>query len=356
MPKSNWADYNCKVLIFSDPNTFSTARARDTWGYLYIIPEQYGFGDYVKIIVQPPGVYYDVSPQANSQTDDPFQMVKLYSSKRTNRFIIPDIYDVMIEFEPRSDDPGYTDEAQDATTKGTFKVSAQHISKEEAEELANSEEKPFAGNENVEEDKRDIMLKELIVYVPLLEEKADGEYTEFVRDTTDYSDVLEYFEEIPNQDDLPTAPEAASEETGGAPEWFETIYNEKVLFSLGGRDVTMKETFWAASGTLIIILICVAICLAVSYWKRKRIAAEARRASNYVRRSTATLRASIRKARGKPTPEDEAKPMTDQEINKVANDQGANKNEKEMLKDMMHAQNEGGQIEMSKWGTKVSPQ
>jgi hypothetical protein len=45
--------------------------------------------------------------------------------------------------------------------------------------------------------------------------------------------------------------------------------------------------------------------MVISYWKRKRIAAEARRASNYVRRSTATLRASIRKARGKPTPEDE---------------------------------------------------
>lgn len=127
MPKSNWADYNCKVLIFSDSTTFSpdkSVRPRDSWGYLYIIPEQYGFGDFVKIIVQPPGTYYDVSPQLNQQTDDPFQMVKLYSSKRTNRFIIPDIYDVMIEFEPKSDDPGYTDEAQDATTKGTFKVSA----------------------------------------------------------------------------------------------------------------------------------------------------------------------------------------------------------------------------------------
>lgn len=105
---------------------------------------------------------------------------------------------------------------------------------------------------------------------------------------------------------------------GGAPEWFKGIYNDEKLFSIGGRDISVKETFWAASGTLIIILICVAICLAVSFWKRKRIAAEARRASNYVRRSTATLRASIRKARGKPTPEDEAKPMTDQEINKVA--------------------------------------
>jgi len=77
--------------------------------------------------------------------------------------------------------------------------------------------------------------------------------------------------------------------------------------------------------------------MVISYWKRKRIAAEARRASNYVRRSTATLRASIRKARGKPTPEDEAKPMTGKEIDKAANAGGESKQEKAMLKDMMVA-------------------
>mgnify|MGYP001202258831 CR=1 FL=1 len=77
--------------------------------------------------------------------------------------------------------------------------------------------------------------------------------------------------------------------------------------------------------------------MVLSYWKRKRIAAEARRASNYVRRSTATLRASIRKARGKPTPEDEAKPMTDKEIDKAASAGGETKQEKTMLKDMMKA-------------------
>jgi hypothetical protein len=113
-----------------------------------------------------------------------------------------------------------------------------------------------------------------------------------------------------------------SSEEGGAPEWWNSIYSDEEL-ALG---ISKKEAFWAASGTLVIILICVVICLAVSFYKRKRIAAEARRASNYVRRSTATLRASIRKARGKPTPEDEApKNMTDAEINKVANEQGTNK-------------------------------
>lgn len=51
--------------------------------------------------------------------------------------------------------------------------------------------------------------------------------------------------------------------------------------------------------------------------------------------------------------------MTDQEINKVANEQGTNKGEKELLKDMMKAQNEedneGGSIELS-FGNKVAPQ
>jgi hypothetical protein len=59
------------------------------------------------------------------------------------------------------------------------------------------------------------------------------------------------------------------------------------------------------------------------------------------------LRASIRRARGKPTPEEEAKPMTDSEIKKNADAGGDNKQEKAMLKDMMVANNEGGSIEMN---------
>lgn len=52
--------------------------------------------------------------------------------------------------------------------------------------------------------------------------------------------------------------------------------------------------------------------------------------------------------------------MTETEINKVANEQGANKGEKEMLKDMMKAQNdpeqaEGGSFELSKIN-KIAPQ
>lgn len=80
--------------------------------------------------------------------------------------------------------------------------------------------------------------------------------------------------------------------------------------------------------------------MGVSYWKRKKIAEGARRASNYVRRSTATLRASIRKARGQKVQDGDTKPMTDKEINSAAADGGETKEEKAMLKDMMKAQND----------------
>lgn len=68
--------------------------------------------------------------------------------------------------------------------------------------------------------------------------------------------------------------------------------------TVGGRDITGEEVVIGTGVLVAIILVGVAICMGVSYWKRKKIAEGARRASNYVRRSTATLRASIRKARG----------------------------------------------------------
>jgi len=56
MPPDGWEDYNCKVLIRTNDalDEFSSntdTRARDTWGYLYIIPEQFGFNKFVKVIV-----------------------------------------------------------------------------------------------------------------------------------------------------------------------------------------------------------------------------------------------------------------------------------------------------------------
>lgn len=85
MPASDADNWNCKALIVAE-NTFKTGLAEP--GYLYIIPEQFGFGDWVKIIVQPPTAYNDYNYRA--ETEDPSKMSKIFRSVRTNRFIIPD--------------------------------------------------------------------------------------------------------------------------------------------------------------------------------------------------------------------------------------------------------------------------
>lgn len=59
-------------------------------------------------------------------------MTKLFISRRTRRFIIPDEYDVLIDFEPYDGDLAFNEAQQEATTKGTFKVSAKHITADEA--------------------------------------------------------------------------------------------------------------------------------------------------------------------------------------------------------------------------------
>ena len=64
------------------------------------------------MIVQPPTRYEDYN--FRSETEDPSRMTKVFRSVRTNRFIIPAEYDVLIEFEPKSGDPGFTDKQQAA--------------------------------------------------------------------------------------------------------------------------------------------------------------------------------------------------------------------------------------------------
>ena len=80
MPAADWADYSCKVLI--------TSAAALTEGYLYLIPEQFGFNRWVKVIVQPQNSYNDFNPR--DQTSNPNEMTKLFVSRRNRRFLIPD--------------------------------------------------------------------------------------------------------------------------------------------------------------------------------------------------------------------------------------------------------------------------
>lgn len=231
-------------------------------------------------------------------------MTKIFNSVRAQRFLIPDIYDVLIEFEPRGNDPGLTADEQSALKKGIMKTWAYHVTKEEALALSTSTDKPFATTGKTQAEK-DIELKDIIKYVELLATSADGEYTE--RITKEGNSEYD-FEVIENQDTLPVSIEAVEE---GDKKILDELLSDEVLVTVGGVEITQKQAVIGGTALIVIIVVATSICCAISYWKRKRIAAEARRASNYIRRSTATLRASIRKARGKPTPEDEAKPMTD---------------------------------------------
>ena len=63
MPADDWRDYNCKVLVTSSADLSATN------GYVYIIPEQFGFNKWVKVIVQPPDLYNDFNYR--DQTSDP---------------------------------------------------------------------------------------------------------------------------------------------------------------------------------------------------------------------------------------------------------------------------------------------
>lgn len=219
MPAEDADTWNCKALVMAtkEPKYWEGPETGWNWdgaseerGYLYIIPEQFGFGDWVKVIVQPPTGYLDYN--FRSETEDPTKMTKVFRSVRTNRFIIPDEYDVLIEFEPKSGDPGYNKRQQAAIEQGNFRLKAQHITQAEATRLSTSTEKPFAGVESLTEVEKNTELKDLIVYVERLPVKDS--YAPVTIDTTDYGD---FFKPIANQDSLPKSPEAVSGDMGRAP-------------------------------------------------------------------------------------------------------------------------------------------
>ena len=71
--------------------------------------------------------------------------------------------------------------------------------------------------------------------------------------------------------------------------WF-----NREAFTIGDLVITNKEVTQVSGVTIAIIIISVLVCVAISYRKRKRIAIEARRASEFVRRSTRKVRMSIK--------------------------------------------------------------
>jgi len=94
-------------------------------------------------------------------------------------------------------------------------------------------------------------------------------------------------------------------------------WHDKTLFKIGDFNVT-TGTITATGGVLIAIgVIVFAICSYISWKKRKEIASGARRASDYVRRASTALRASIS---GRPAEQQAAASNKDNFVNDLNKD------------------------------------
>ena len=60
---------------------------------------------------------------------------------------------------------------------------------------------------------------------------------------------------------------------------------EKTLITIGSTEIKNEHVVWGSGIIIAIIILSVLICFAVSWWKRKFIVTQARRASTWVRRS-----------------------------------------------------------------------
>lgn len=102
---------------------------------------------------------------------------------------------------------------------------------------------------------------------------------------------------------------------------------DKELFNIGGTSVTAGDVAVGTVILIIVILIVVAVCMFISWRKRKEIAAGVRRLSSKIRASIA----------GKKKPDEQpADPNEKIDPNKL----GETKKEKQMLGDMFAHQND----------------
>jgi hypothetical protein len=101
-PPAGGHDWYCKFAVGIDGTNLQISPAADA-GYLYFAAEQYCFGRWVKIIVQPQDKYEDFNPQY--QGNDPDKMSKLFVSQFGTRYLIPAEYEVYVEFSPSNADP-----------------------------------------------------------------------------------------------------------------------------------------------------------------------------------------------------------------------------------------------------------
>lgn len=105
-------------------------------GFLYLTPEQYCFGDFVYVILQPNNAYYDYNRLG--ETNDPAKLTKIWKSSFGTRYLIPAEYNVYVSFSPQKDDPNLNADAQAACNKGAFKLWAQHVTDADAASLKDS--------------------------------------------------------------------------------------------------------------------------------------------------------------------------------------------------------------------------
>lgn len=96
-------------------------------------------------------------------------------------------------------------------------------------------------------------------------------------------------------EDIPTSEDVVVNWDG---EVIDDSWFSREVFTIGDTVITNKEVTQVSGITIAIIIIIVLVCMAISFRKRKRIAMEARRASEFVRRSTRKLRMSIKKTLG----------------------------------------------------------
>ena len=126
---------------------------------------------------------------------------------------------------------------------------------------------------------------------------------------------------------LPTSDEERVDWDGNEVQYNAISWSEQEAFTIGNTVVTKGDVAKVSGLTIALIVISSLICLYVSWRKRKRIAQEARRASEFIRRSTRKIRMSIKKLAGQNVDDI---PYTQPDANAL----GKNRHQKEFLKDL----------------------
>lgn len=285
------------------------AAADETKGYIYLVPESYGFDNDVWVYVQPRGQILDFN--FKSQTNDPLLMTKVFKAYFGRQFVIPAEYDIYIDYSPLS----YKN--SDSTSKaeeGKFSFLAQWI--------ANTDS--YKNDDTVEiVDRLESLATESDrVVVQPVNEESDGDSYEILDDTV-----------------LAPVNKRESIIEGKAVDDKWAKWRGEEAFNVGGYSITNEEAAVGSTVVLIVIIGIVVICCFVSYLERKKIAEEARRASAYAKRASQKIRRSIKSMRGQdPGPEEPVEARTDKEIKKDAAANATNKNEKAFLNDMFTEQ------------------